>query len=118
ALASSPVADVSASLRRRIDAVPSALAALDGEGTAAAESAARAVAMSLAGLSAAVALCEQAAWARAGSGGERALLAAHRWVSERGPELPGAAPAAAPLARGARRGGPGEGAGPSRRLAP
>jgi alkylation response protein AidB-like acyl-CoA dehydrogenase len=88
ALASSPLADGAREMRRRIDDVPRALGALAAAGPEVAESAGRRIAVSLAGLSAAVALAEQGAWALAHGRGERAAVAARRWLGERVPELP------------------------------
>jgi acyl-CoA dehydrogenase len=88
ALASSPLADGAREMRRRIDDVPRALGALAAAGPEVAESAGRRIALSLAGLSAAVALAEQGAWALAHGRGERAAVAARRWLGERVPELP------------------------------
>jgi alkylation response protein AidB-like acyl-CoA dehydrogenase len=88
ALASSPLAGMAGTLRERIEAVPGALAGLAEAGPDAAESTARRAALRLAALSAAVALCEQGAWALSARRGERAALAARRWLEERVPELP------------------------------
>jgi len=97
ALASSPLGDRAREMRRRIDDVPRALGALAAAGPDVAESAGRRIALSLAGLSAAVALAEQGAWALAHGRGERAALAAQRWLAERVPEVPSAADATARL---------------------
>jgi hypothetical protein len=75
-------------MRRRIDDVPRVLAVLAAAGPEVAESAGRRIALTLAGLSAAVALAEQGAWAIGHGRGERAALAARRWLGERVPELP------------------------------
>ncbi|PYQ51683.1 MAG: acyl-CoA dehydrogenase [Acidobacteria bacterium] len=98
ALASSPLADLAAVVRRRVAGVRAAVSALTAPGPEQAESVARRIALSLAGLSAAVALCEQGAWAPAHGRGERASMAARRWVGERLPELPAAGEVAARLA--------------------
>ncbi len=90
ALMSSPLANVAAHVRGRITDAPRTLAALADAGSEAAESSARRAALTLAGLSAAVPLCEQAAWAVALGRGDRARAAAVRWVYERVPELPSA----------------------------
>ena len=88
ALASSPLAGTAREMRDRIEDVPRALGALAAAGPDVAESAGRRIALTLAGLSAAVALAEQGAWATAHGRGERAALAARRWLGERVPELP------------------------------
>ncbi len=97
ALASSPLAEGAREMRRRIDEVPRALGALAAAGPDVAESAGRRIALSLAGLSAAVALAEQGAWALAHGRGERAALAAERWLTQRVPEVPSAGEATARL---------------------
>ncbi|HYU41102.1 MAG TPA: acyl-CoA dehydrogenase family protein [Vicinamibacteria bacterium] len=97
ALASSPLAESAREMRRRIEEVPRALGALAAAGPDVAESAGRRIALSLAGLSAAVALAEQGAWALAHGRGERAALAAERWRAQRVPELPSADEATARL---------------------
>ena len=97
ALASSPLADGALEMRRRIEEVPRALGALAAAGPDVAESAGRRIALSLAGLSAAVALAEQGAWALAHGRGERAALAAERWLTQRVPEVPSAGEATARL---------------------
>jgi len=97
ALASSPLAEAAREMRRRIEEVPRALGALAAAGPDVAESAGRRIALSLAGLSAAVALAEQGAWALAHGRGERAALAAARWQAQRVPELPSADEATARL---------------------
>jgi alkylation response protein AidB-like acyl-CoA dehydrogenase len=97
ALASSPLGETAREMRDRIDDVPRALGALAAAGPEVAESAGRRIALSLAGLSAAVALAEQGAWALAHGRGERAALAAQRWLTERVPEVPSAAEATARL---------------------
>jgi hypothetical protein len=84
-------------MRRRIDEVPRALGALAAAGPEVAESAGRRIALSLAGLSAAVALVEQGAWALAHGRGERAARAAEWWLEERVPEVPSAGEATARL---------------------
>jgi acyl-CoA dehydrogenase len=101
ALASSPLAETARETRRRIDEVPRALAALAGAGPDVAESAGRRIALTLAGLSAAVALSEQGAWAIAHGRGERAALAARRWLTKRVPELPSVDEATARVAASA-----------------
>jgi len=90
ALAASPLAHTAGEIRRRVDEVPRVLAALAAGGPEVAETAGRRIALTLAGLSAAVALSEQGAWALAHGRGERAALAAGRWLSERVTELPAA----------------------------
>jgi len=100
ALASSPLADVAGIVRVRIEELPGSVAALAGAGPDAAEAAARRVALVLAALSAAVALCEQGAWGLSSQRGERAALAARRWVQERLPELPSASQASEGLRAG------------------
>jgi alkylation response protein AidB-like acyl-CoA dehydrogenase len=97
ALASSPLAEGAREMLRRIEEVPRALGALAAAGPEVAESAGRRIALSLAGLSAAVALAEQGAWALAHGRGERAALAAARWRAQRVPELPSADEATARL---------------------
>jgi len=97
-LATSPLADTAREIRRRIDDVPRVMTALAAAGPDVAETAARRIALTLAGLSAAVALAEQGAWALAHGRGERAALAAGRWLSERVTELPPAAEASARVA--------------------
>jgi alkylation response protein AidB-like acyl-CoA dehydrogenase len=97
ALASSPLAEGAREMRRRIDEVPRALGALAAAGPDVAESAGRRIALSLAGLSAGVALAEQGAWALAHGRGERAALAAERWLTQRVPEVPSAGEATARL---------------------
>jgi alkylation response protein AidB-like acyl-CoA dehydrogenase len=97
ALASSPLAEGAREMRRRIEEVPRALGALAAAGPDVAESAGRRIALSLAGLSAAVALAEQGAWALAHGRGERAALAAERWLAQRVPEVPSARDATARL---------------------
>ena len=101
ALASSPLAEGAREMRRRIEEAPRALGALAAAGPEVAESAGRRIALSLAGLSAAVALAEQGAWALAHGRGERAALAAERWLAQRVPELPSADEATARLAASA-----------------
>jgi len=98
ALASSPLADTARETRRRIEEVSRAVAALSAAGPEVAESAGRKIALTLAGLSAAVALAEQGAWALAHGRGERAAEVAGRWLRERAPELPSASEAAARVA--------------------
>jgi hypothetical protein len=85
-------------LRRRIEDVPRGLGALAAAGPEVAESAGRGIALTLAGLSAAVALAEQGAWALAHGRGERAAHAAGRWLRERVPELPSVGEATARVA--------------------
>ena len=97
ALASSPLAEGAREMRRRIDEIPRALGALAAAGSEVAESAGRRIALSLAGLSAAVALAEQGAWALAHGRGERAALAAERWRTQCVPEVPSAGDATARL---------------------
>jgi hypothetical protein len=87
-LASSPLADLALRLRGRIADVPRAIGALGAAGAEPAEGAARRVALALAGLSAAVPMCEQAAWALVRGRDERAAKAAARWAAERIPEIP------------------------------
>jgi hypothetical protein len=94
-LASSPLAESAREMRRRIEEVPRALGTLAAAGPDVAESAGRRIALSLAGLSAAVALAEQGAWALAHGRGERAALAAERWVAQCVPEVPSAGDATA-----------------------
>jgi Acyl-CoA dehydrogenase, C-terminal domain len=98
ALAASPLADTAREIRRRVADVPRVWAALAEAGPEMAETAGRRIALTLAGLSAAVALAEQGAWALAQGRGERAALAAGRWLSERVTELPSAAEASARVA--------------------
>jgi alkylation response protein AidB-like acyl-CoA dehydrogenase len=100
-LASSPLADVAGDICGRVDRVGPVLHALDVDGREVAESAARRIALTLAGLSAAVGLCEQAAWSLAHGRGERAALAAARWSRERIPDLPCVDEAAARVAASA-----------------
>ena len=101
ALASSPLAETAREARRRIEEVPRGLAALAAAGPDVAESAGRRIALTLAGLSAAVALCEQGAWALAHGRGERAAVAARRWLGERVAELPSAGEASGRVAASA-----------------
>jgi hypothetical protein len=98
ALASTPLAETAKDARRRLEDVPRGLAALASAGPEVAESAGRRIALTLAGLSAAVALAEQGAWALAHGRGERAARVAGRWLTERVPELPSAGEAAARVA--------------------
>jgi alkylation response protein AidB-like acyl-CoA dehydrogenase len=92
---------------RRLEAlaVPRVWTALAAAGPDVAETAGRRIALTLAGLSAAVALSEQGAWALAHGRGERAALAAGRWLSERVTELPSAVEASARVAPSARLSG-------------
>ena len=98
ALAASPLADTAREIRRRVDEVPRVWTALAAARPDVAETAGRRIALTLAGLSAAVALSEQGAWALANGRGERAALAAGRWLSERVTELPSAGEASARVA--------------------
>jgi len=98
ALASTPLAESAREMRRRIEEAPRGLGALAAAGPEVVESAGRRVALTLAGLSAAVALAEQGAWALAHGRGARAARAAGRWLSERVPELPSAGEAASRVA--------------------
>jgi alkylation response protein AidB-like acyl-CoA dehydrogenase len=98
ALAATPLAESARELRRRIEDAPRAMGALAAVGPEVAESAGRRIALTLAGLSAAVALAEQGAWALAHGRGARASVAARRWLEERVPELPSADAAGARLA--------------------
>jgi alkylation response protein AidB-like acyl-CoA dehydrogenase len=107
-LAASPLADTAREIRRRLDEVPRVWAALSAAGPGVAETAGRRIALTLAGLSAAVALSEQGAWALAHGRGERAALAAGRWLSERVPELPSAGEAASRVAPSALLSGLGD----------
>jgi hypothetical protein len=98
ALAATPLAESARELRRRLEDVPRTLGALAAAGPEVAESAGRGIALTLAGLSAAVALVEQGAWALAHGRGERAAHAAGRWLRERVPELPSVGEATARVA--------------------
>ena len=98
ALAATELAESARELRRRIEDVPRGLGALAAAGPEVAESAGRGIALTLAGLSAAVALAEQGAWALAHGRGERAAHAAGRWLRQRVPELPSVGEATARVA--------------------
>ncbi|HUG55347.1 MAG TPA: acyl-CoA dehydrogenase family protein [Vicinamibacteria bacterium] len=105
ALESSPLAGLAETLRKACDGVVTAVQALAEAGSDVAESAARRVALRLAGLSAAVALGEQGAWALAQGRGNRAALLAQRWAAERVPDVPSAEEAAARAGASARLSG-------------
>ena len=80
ALKGGPLAAVAEEIRTRLAFVTSEVrSALQGD-AAAAEGAARAFALALASVAAAVPLCEQAAWSVAAGRGERAALALTRWL--------------------------------------
>ncbi len=91
-LAGGPMAEVAGEVRTRAARVAGDLqAALRGD-AATAEGAARALAMALATVAAAVPLCEQAAWSLANGRGERAALAVRRWLACRPASLDAARP--------------------------
>jgi alkylation response protein AidB-like acyl-CoA dehydrogenase len=96
ALEASPVSELAADLLRRTDETETAFARIVAAGSDVAEASARRVAMTLAGLAAAVPLLEQAAWSLATHGSERSALAARSWVA-RIPPLPDPREAAARL---------------------
>jgi len=88
ALSSSAIGTAAGQVSARIVEVSAALREWGTASPAVAESAARRIALTLAALSAAVPLCEQAAWSAASGRGRRAVLAATRWVAGRIPPLP------------------------------
>jgi hypothetical protein len=92
ALEAGPLSEMASELRRRADEVETRVARIAAVGTDLTEASARAVALSLAGLAAAVPLAEQGAWALASGRGGRSALVARRWI-ERLSSIPHPQPA-------------------------
>ena len=96
-LASGALAPTASALRAGLDEALLLLSRAPETGAAFVEAGARRLALRLAAVAAGLALGEQAAWALVQKRGERSLLAAQRFVSERVPRLLDPAQAAARL---------------------
>ena len=80
ALEAGPLSDLAVALRGRVDEAEVAFGHLVAAGSDVAEASARRIALSLAGLAAAVPLLEQGAWSVTMKRGERSALAARHWA--------------------------------------
>lgn len=96
-LSRGPLVEQSRRLEQHLQEVEHGLPALLAAGPEVAQATARRLALKLAGVAAALPLLEQGEWALVNGRGERAALAARRWVQGRIPSLPDAREAQARL---------------------